>query len=128
MRTRVCRAALRFPAAGRDVDFGGHAQRHGYGLKGTSSLLFRDKACATRPTSTCSTGRWEVLLPGMEGSRSDGLLASAWASLVATGRAGYRAHAQKIFATCAAMVDVVREHPQLRLLGQPDLRLRLHLG
>ena len=94
--------------------------KYGYGLKGTSSLLFRDKALRNAAyfyVLDWSGGKY--FSPGMEGSRSDGLLASAWASLVATGRAGYRAHAQEIFATCAAMVDVVREHPQLRLLGSP---------
>lgn len=94
--------------------------KYGYGLKGTSSLLFRDKALRNAAyfyVLDWSGGKY--FSPGMEGSRSDGLLASAWASLVATGRAGYRAHAQEIFATCAAMVDVVREHPQLRLVGSP---------
>ena len=57
--------------------------------------------------------------PGMEGSRSDGLLASTWASLVSLGREGYRSYAKGIFETSAAMRAAVRSHPELRLLGNP---------
>ena len=92
--------------------------KYGYGLKGTSTLLFRDRAL--RNAAYFYVLDWtggKYFSPGMDGSRSDGLLASAWASLVTTGRAGYRAHAERIFAASAAMTQAVREHPQLRLLG-----------
>lgn len=94
--------------------------KYGYGLKGTSTLLFRDKAL--RNAAYFYVLDWtggKYYSPGMEGSRSDGLLASAWASLVTNGRAGYRAHAKDIFETSAAMIEVVRSHPELRLLGEP---------
>ena len=55
--------------------------------------------------------------PGMEGSRSGGLIASTWASMVSLGREGYREHAREIFETAAAMMDVVRSHPELRIMG-----------
>jgi glutamate/tyrosine decarboxylase-like PLP-dependent enzyme len=55
----------------------------------------------------------------MEGSRSDGLLAATWASLVHNGRAGYHDYAEKIFATSAAMQEAVRSHAELRLMGEP---------
>jgi glutamate/tyrosine decarboxylase-like PLP-dependent enzyme len=55
--------------------------------------------------------------PGMEGSRSGGLIASTWASMVSLGREGYREHAQEIFETAAAMMDVVRSHAELRIMG-----------
>ena len=57
--------------------------------------------------------------PGMEGSRSDGLLAATWASLVSLGREGYRGYAKDIFETSATMQAAVRSHPELRLLGDP---------
>lgn len=94
--------------------------KYGYGLKGTSTVLFRDKA--VRNAAYFYVLDWtggKYFSPSMEGSRSDGLLATAWASMVAMGREGYRRYAADIFATCAAMVEVVREHPQLRLLGRP---------
>ena len=55
----------------------------------------------------------------MEGSRSDGLLAATWASMVSLGREGYRRYAKAIFDTSAAMQEKVRAHPELRILGEP---------
>ena len=57
--------------------------------------------------------------PGMEGSRSDGLLAATWASLVSIGREGYREYAKRIFETSARMQEAVRSHSELRMLGEP---------
>jgi sphinganine-1-phosphate aldolase len=42
-RTRVCRAALRFPSPGV-TSISADTHKYGYGLKGTSTLLFRDKS------------------------------------------------------------------------------------
>jgi glutamate/tyrosine decarboxylase-like PLP-dependent enzyme len=55
----------------------------------------------------------------MEGSRSDGLLAATWASLVSLGREGYRRYAAAIFEASRAMQAAVRSHPEIRLLGEP---------
>ena len=94
--------------------------KYGYALKGTSTVLFRDRAL--RNASYFYLPDWsggKYFSPGMEGSRSDGLLAATWASLVHNGRAGYRAYAEKIFTTSNAMQDAVRSHPELRILGEP---------
>ena len=94
--------------------------KYGYGLKGTSTLLFRDRSLRNRSyffMSDWSGGKY--FSPGMEGSRSDGLLAATWASLVSIGRDGYREYARGIFETSAKMQAAVRSHPQLRLLGEP---------
>ena len=37
--------------------------------------------------------------------------------MVSLGREGYREHAREIFETAAAMMDVVRSHPELRIMG-----------
>ena len=55
----------------------------------------------------------------MDGSRSGGLLAATWASMVQLGREGYRGYAERIFATSTEMQAAVRSHPELRLLGDP---------
>lgn len=92
--------------------------KYGYGLKGTSTVLFRDKAL--RNAAYFYVLDWtggKYFSPGMEGSRSDGLLATAWASLVTNGREGYRAHAKGIFEVAAAMKEAVAALPQLRRLG-----------
>jgi sphinganine-1-phosphate aldolase len=94
--------------------------KYGYALKGTSTVLFRDRAL--RNASYFYLPDWsggKYFSPGMEGSRSDGLLAATWASLVSNGRSGYRAYGERIFATSAAMQDAVRSHRELRLLGEP---------
>jgi glutamate/tyrosine decarboxylase-like PLP-dependent enzyme len=55
----------------------------------------------------------------MEGSRSGGLIAATWASMVQLGHAGYLGYARQIFETAFAMQDAVRSHPELRLVGKP---------
>lgn len=94
--------------------------KYGYGLKGTSTLVFRDRSLRNRCyffMPDWSGGKY--FSPGMDGSRSDGLLAATWASMVSMGREGYRRHAREIFETSAAMQEAVRTHPELRLLGEP---------
>src|SRR3954451_12054999 len=94
--------------------------KYGYGLKGTSTLLFRDRELRNRCyffMPDWSGGKY--FSPGMEGSRSDGLLAATWASLVSIGREGYRRYTKEIFETSARMPEAVRSHSELRILGEP---------
>jgi glutamate/tyrosine decarboxylase-like PLP-dependent enzyme len=94
--------------------------KYGYGLKGSSTVLFRDRALRNHAyfyAPDWSGGKY--FSPGIEGSRSDGLLAATWASLVTTGREGYSRHAKGIFETSARMQEAVRSHPELRVLGEP---------
>jgi sphinganine-1-phosphate aldolase len=94
--------------------------KYGYGLKGTSTLLFRDRELRNRCyffMPDWSGGKY--FSPGLEGSRSDGLLAATWAALVSYGREGYRRYAKQIFETSAGMQEAVRSHPELRILGEP---------
>jgi sphinganine-1-phosphate aldolase len=92
--------------------------KYGYGLKGTSTVLFRDKALRNRSyffVPDWSGGKY--FSPGMAGSRSVGLLASTWASMVTLGRAGYRERARGILEVAAGLADAVRSQPSLRLVG-----------
>lgn len=94
--------------------------KYGYALKGSSTLLFRDKALRNSQyffLTDWSGGKY--CSPGMEGSRSGGLLAATWASMVHLGRDGYRGYAKQIFDTSDRMQQAVRSHRQLRILGQP---------
>ncbi|HEY4378484.1 MAG TPA: pyridoxal-dependent decarboxylase, partial [Acidimicrobiales bacterium] len=94
--------------------------KYGYALKGSSTLLFRDKSWRNSQyffLTDWTGGKYGS--PGMEGSRSGGLIAATWASMVKMGRAGYRAYAKQIFDTAAAMQAAVRSHPELRILGSP---------
>ncbi len=94
--------------------------KYGYALKGTSVLCFADKELRNSQYY-CQTD-WsggKYCTPGMDGSRSGGLLAATWAAMVSLGREGYRRYAAEIFATSAAMQAAVATHPSLRLIGAP---------
>lgn len=94
--------------------------KYGYGLKGTSTLLVRDKALRNSQyfyLTDWSGGKY--MSPGMDGSRSAGLLAATWASMVANGREGYRTTAKAIFETAEKMKTAVLSHPELKLVGKP---------
>ncbi|MCB0962348.1 MAG: aspartate aminotransferase family protein [Acidimicrobiales bacterium] len=95
--------------------------KYGYAFKGTSTLLFRDKSWRNAQyfyLTGWSGGKY--FSPGMDGSRSGGLLAATWAAMVQLGRDGYRGYAEKIFATSMAMQEAVRSHPELRMMGDPS--------
>jgi len=92
--------------------------KYGYAFKGSSTLVFRDKAY--RNAQYFHLVGWsggKYMSPGIEGSRSGGLLAATWAAMVELGRDGYREHARAIFATADRMKAAVLSHPELRLLG-----------
>ncbi len=94
--------------------------KYGYGLKGTSVLSYRDKHLRTYQYFTVPD--WpggKYFSPGLAGSRSGGLLAATWASMVSLGREGYLRYAKAIFETSFAMQDSVKRHPELKLMGQP---------
>ena len=95
--------------------------KYGYGLKGTSLLLFRDQSLRNGQyffQTAWSGGKY--CSPGIDGSRSSGLLAASWASMVHLGREGYLKYAKAIFETAYAMQDDVRSHADLRIMGTPS--------
>jgi len=92
--------------------------KYGYGFKGTSVLAFRDKALRNGQyffMTDWSGGKYAS--PGIEGSRSGGLLAATWAAMVSFGKDGYLKYARAIFETAFAMQDAVRSHPELEIKG-----------
>lgn len=94
--------------------------KYAYGLKGTSVLAFRNRAL--RDGQYFFLTDWtggKYCSPGIEGSRSGGLLAATWAGMMALGREGYLGYARQIFETAFAMQDVVRSHSELRIIGAP---------
>ena len=94
--------------------------KYGYAFKGTSVLCFKDRALRNSQyfyLTDWSGGKY--CSPGIEGSRSGGLLAATWASMMSLGHDGYRSYAEKIFTTAAAMRASVERHPELRIMGNP---------
>ncbi len=94
--------------------------KYGYGPKGTSLLLFRDKSL--RRHLYFARPDWKggmYASPGIGGSRSGGLIAATWAVMVSLGRQGYLDKARKVFETAFAMQTEVRKQPELRMMGSP---------
>ncbi len=94
--------------------------KYGYALKGTSVLAFADQSLRNAQyfyLTDWSGGKY--CSPGMDGSRSGGLLAATWAAMINLGRSGYRHYAKEIFETSSTMQLAVSSHPSLRILGSP---------
>ena len=102
--------------------------KYGYAFKGSSVLAVRDKALRNAQyffLTDWSGGKY--CSPGIEGSRSGGLLAATWAAMVSLGRDGY-------LAVCAGHLRDVGPHAGGRALppGSADPRpadvpVQLHL-
>jgi len=98
--------------------------KYGFGLKGSSVLLYRSPDL--RRLQYFMKADWPggfYTSPGMSGSRSGGIIAAAWASMVSLGREGYQAIARDIFATAARLVDIVGSVPELEVLGDPKFNV-----
>lgn len=92
----------------------------GFGLKGTSVVLYRNRALRRR--MYFATTRWPGGLytsPTMAGSRSGGLSAATWAAMVSLGEEGYLEAARRIMTAADAIQAGVRAIPELRLIGKP---------
>jgi glutamate/tyrosine decarboxylase-like PLP-dependent enzyme len=94
--------------------------KYGYALKGTSVLMYRDKNLRKHQYFTAPDWPGGLYLsPGISGSRSGGLIAATWASMVSTGQQGYLDAAHAIFSTAAAIRSSVESIPELSLMGDP---------
>jgi glutamate/tyrosine decarboxylase-like PLP-dependent enzyme len=94
--------------------------KYGYAFKGTSTLTYRNHLL--RSYQYFIRADWpggKYRSPGIAGSRSGGLIAATWASMVSLGREGYLKYAKAIFETAFAMQEVVRSHDELRMMGSP---------
>jgi glutamate/tyrosine decarboxylase-like PLP-dependent enzyme len=94
--------------------------KYGFGLKGSSVLLYRTPELRRKQyfiMPDWSGGNYTS--PGMSGSRSGGIIAAAWAAMVTLGREGYLAIAADIFRTAKRLREIIGEHPELRVLGDP---------
>lgn len=94
--------------------------KYGYAFKGSSVVAFRHQALRNAQyfyLTDWSGGKY--CSPGIEGSRSGGIIAATWAAMVSLGWEGYLRYAREIFETSFAMQKAVRSHPELRILGLP---------
>jgi sphinganine-1-phosphate aldolase len=94
--------------------------KFGYGLKGTSVLLYASKHL--RRYQFFTAPEWPggtYISPGLSGSRSGGLIASTWAAMVSLGERGYTEIAERVFATAARLRDGIAATDGLRVIGNP---------
>ncbi len=92
--------------------------KYGYALKGTSVLLFRPMSLRREQYFIISGWPGGMYAsPSMGGSRSGGLIAATWASMLNLGRSGYREIAADIFRTAGEIKAAVKMHPELQLIG-----------
>lgn len=92
--------------------------KYGFALKGSSVLLYRSADLRRRQYFVVPD--WPGGLytsPGMSGSRSGGIIAATWASMVSLGRDGYRSIASDIFQTAAGIRRVIDGIDELQVLG-----------
>lgn len=93
--------------------------KYGYGLKGTSVVLYRD--AGLRRHQYFIEPAWKggaYASNGLPGSRSGGLIAATWAAMVSLGREGYLKNARAIFDTAGRMKKTIESHEDLRLMGK----------
>ena len=98
--------------------------KYGYALKGSSVVLYGGDnsligAGVRRCQYFCYPG-WTGGLyttPTLAGSRSGGLVAQCWASMVAMGRDGYKDVIKGIIQTTRNIVDGISKIPELEIIG-----------
>ncbi len=94
--------------------------KYGYGLKGTSVVLYRNPKL--RRYQYFNVPDWPggmYASPTAAGSRSGGLTAAAWASMVYLGEDGYLEAARRIMAVADALKAGIGTIPELTLIGEP---------
>jgi sphinganine-1-phosphate aldolase len=94
--------------------------KFGFGLKGTSVVLYRNKALRRHQYFQAVDFQGGTYMsPSMSGSRSGGLTAAAWATMVYLGEEGYMKTSKAILSVADGIKKAVREIPELRVVGEP---------
>jgi glutamate/tyrosine decarboxylase-like PLP-dependent enzyme len=94
--------------------------KYGYAAKGTSVVLYRGRELRRHQFYVAT--EWPGGLyysPTLAGSRPGGLLAAAWAALVAMGEDGYTRATEAILTTGAEIKAGIDDIDGLRVLGDP---------
>jgi glutamate/tyrosine decarboxylase-like PLP-dependent enzyme len=92
--------------------------KYGYGLKGTSVVLYRNKALRRFQYFDVPDFPGGIYVsPSSSGSRSGGLTASAWASMVYLGQEGYMKAARSLMNVADSIRKGLESIPELILIG-----------
>jgi sphinganine-1-phosphate aldolase len=95
--------------------------KYGYALKGTSVVLYRTKEL--RHAQYFCYGDWPGGLystPNLMGSRSGGLIAQTWASMMTLGHQGYNRCTKGILETTKTIQTGLESIPEIEVLGETD--------
>lgn len=95
--------------------------KYGFALKGTSVVLYRHHKL--RHAQYFCYPNWSggmYTTPTIAGSRSGGLIAQTWASMMAMGREGYEKHVADIFSTTRVIAKGVTDIEGIELSCEPD--------
>jgi sphinganine-1-phosphate aldolase len=98
--------------------------KYAFAAKGASVILHRSKELRRYQIYACSnwTG-YTVINPTVQSTKSAGPLAAAWAVLHFLGDEGYLEIARQVLGATQRIADWVEAHPDLRLLGRPEMNL-----
>jgi glutamate/tyrosine decarboxylase-like PLP-dependent enzyme len=98
--------------------------KYAFAAKGASVILHRNKDLRRHQLYACSnwTG-YTVINPTVQSTKSGGPLAAAWAALHFIGDEGYLQVARTVLDMTRRIADHVEAHPDLRLLGRPEMNL-----
>ncbi|XP_061982330.1 sphingosine-1-phosphate lyase isoform X1 [Populus nigra] len=102
------------------------ADVHKYGLapKGTSVVLYRNHDI--RKHQFVAVTEWSgglYVSPTIAGSRPGGLIAGAWAALMALGLEGYLENTKAIMEVSKRVQKGIKEIPELFIIGRPDMTI-----
>lgn len=97
---------------------------HKYGLapKGTSVVLYRNHEI--RKHQFVAVTEWTgglYVSPTVAGSRPGGLIAGAWAAMMALGEEGYLQNTRQIMEASKKIVEGTKDIPELFIVGKPDM-------
>lgn len=93
--------------------------KYGFGLKGTSVVLYRNKGLRRYQFFSVPDFPGGIYVsPSSSGSRSGGLTAATWASMVSLGEEGYLSAARAIMTVADRIRAGVESIPELILIGE----------
>ncbi len=95
--------------------------KYGYALKGTSVVLYRHREL--RHAQYFCYADWTggmYTTPTISGSRSGGLIAQTWASLVSIGTEGFLNYTKQIMDTARLIADGISKIDGIKLVGEVD--------
>jgi len=98
--------------------------KYAFAAKGASVVLYRNKELRKHQIYTCAqwTG-YTLISPTIQGAKSVGPLAAAWAVLHFIGDDGYLEIARQVMEATRRIADAIDQMDDLRLLGRPEMNL-----